>query len=135
MNDTLRNKFICLLAAVAMLISGMCLELPQTDSSFAYYASNANTRAMLLLEQDSPGHLPDSCTLRMLGQNNPQAISTIARRQNDRSSGRNNILHFLSDHISVRPDNLVRTGILLPATAITSHYHIIQFIHRGDGTK
>lgn len=135
MSQTLRKKIICLLATAAMLVCGMCLEVPRTDSWSVCPQSSVNSSAMLLLAQDTPAHLPDSCTLRMLGHGNSTAASDSTRRQYGKCFGRNLILSVLSDLFSARQDTFLKTGVLLPAATAASHYHIIQFIHHGDGAK
>lgn len=131
----MRNRLICLLTAVAMLISGMCFELPQADSYFACPDSCTNASAMLLLAQPSPGNLPDSCTLRMLGHSNIFSAPASLRRRYEEFSGRTLLLHIAADTFFCGPTLLNGAGMLFLAAATTSHHRIIRFIHLGDGQK
>lgn len=127
------NKMLCVIIAMFILVSGMCLEIPQADSFFACMDDSPTTSCI----SESKGiHSQYQLSSReTIGVRSTAFISSTSKRPVLRTVLRVSVIMFLAEIFLLKASNLQR--VAETAQAPETHYvtALLNYIHRQDGKK
>lgn len=128
-----RNSRLCYFLTVILLLSGMCFEHVEADSSFVY--PECSKTAAVLSSGGSVLTAVDSCTPEMLGHPDADTAISDARRPSGRTSFRSfQTILFLRNCFQGLIIILLTVGIGISIES-ASHTVIVSYIHKKDGKK
>lgn len=128
-----RNSMICYFVIAVLLLSGMCFDHIESDSSYAY--PECSKTADVFYSAGGVLTAVDSCTPKMLGQPDSDTVISDARRPAGRTSFRSSqIILFLRNYFQSLTMILLAVGIGISIES-ASHTVILMYIHKKDGKK
>lgn len=127
------DKILCIITAWFILLSGMCLEIPQADSLFACIDNNSSTSYISSPEGTLSQYKLSS--RETTGVRDTAFISSISRRPVLRTALRFSLIMFWAERFLLRTSNLQRA--VETVCAPKTHYFtaLLYYIHRQDGKK
>lgn len=135
--NTMRHmkKWICILFALAITISGMCFDTIKADSSF-YCIEQAGSSEIsyvsTVFEQNK-----DLCTCELLGIEKGQG--SIVTRGTYKTKNNSAKLFMVHSFAAILPENtFYKKEVInrfLCKNVISSLYNILCYIHHQDGSK
>ena len=129
------NYIICYILAVFMLLSGMCLESVEADSSFALQTAVQTTASI-----GSSNHeilCNESCTIEMLGIRGTSYAVSVAKRSNHRTDirFRASILLLCVEKCAQNFSNFHIAANAIQFPELYAKAVVLNFIHNQDGKK
>ncbi len=129
------NAIICYILAVVMLLSGMCLENVEADSSFAL-TQTAQTASMIR-SLDYEVLCNESCTIKMLGIRDTVYALNASRRTNYRTDirVRASVILFCVDKYTQNFSSFHAAVNAIQFPELYSKTAVLNYIHNQDGKK
>lgn len=140
MKYTLRKKWINCLLAIILLLSGICFDTIQADSSISYTQNADSTETCSLLPEDFTKTQQDICTSEQLKTITLRGAASQLNRYSLQNKGKSRLgtgiflsaLNILSENSNYYfKDVYIRAN----RTFLSCEAVIISYIHHQDGTK
>ena len=131
--NTRYNKILCVIIAMFIFVSGMCLEIPRADSSFVYNnsyfaASSAGSSVKPISQYEISGR-------ENLGFRNAAIISSTPKRPVLRTVLRIPFLFYLVESVLLRTSDLQRAVETIQSPETHYATALLYYIHQQDGKK
>lgn len=127
------NKLVCVIIALFILISGMCLEVPQADSFFACVDNNSITSCI----SSSRGSFSqyEISSRETTGVHSETFVSNISRRPILRAIVRVSSILSLAEIFLLKTSDI--QSVFDAVCVFETHYFtaLLNYIHRQDGKK
>lgn len=129
-------KILCFILVIFIVLSGMCIENIEADSSFAY-APMEETNSYIMTD-DAVISQAEPCTTEMLGVRNNAGIQRLASQFINQKRESKVSLNFLYSNIFFLHEKERR--FLISSKAITfcnqcQDELVVNYIHKSDGKK
>ena len=127
------DKMICVIIALFVLLSGMCLEIPQADSLFARMEKSYDSTYICA----SKGTLSqyELSSRETTGIRSTAFISDSSRKQDLRMTLRVSLILFLAEVFLLKLSNPQRAAETVCASETHFFTALLNYIHRQDGKK
>lgn len=127
------DKILCIITAWFILLSGMCLEVPQADSLFACIDNSSSTSYMSSPEGTLSQY--ELSSRETIGVRGTAFISSISRRPILRTTLRISLIMFWAEIFLLKTSNLQRAAETVCAPETHYFTALLNYIHRQDGKK
>ncbi len=124
---------LCLITALFILVSGMCLEIPRADSLFVCLDNNA--AASYLSSPEGILSQYELSSRETIGVRTTAFIESTAKRPNLRTILRFSMMLLWAEEILLKASNL---QLAVETTCAPETYYftaLLNYIHRQDGKK
>ena len=127
------NKILCLITALFILVSGMCMEIPQADSFFACIDNSPSTSYLSSPEGALSRY--ELSSRETIGVRSEAFVETTAKRPVLRTTFRGPLTLYLAELFLLKTSNIQLT--VETSCAPKTHYftELLNYIHKQDGKK
>ena len=127
------DKILCLITALFILVSGMCLEIPQAD--FLLACIDNSPSSSYFSSPESTLFQYELSSRETVGVRCETFVETTAKRPSLRTIFRFSLILFLAELVLLKTSNLQLAAET--ACAPETHYctALLNYIHRQDGKK
>ena len=131
----IRNrKMLCIITAVFMFLSGICLESTRANALFAY--PPVQTADGSITSINGTGMEEQLCTSEMLGVRMDAGLCQRINRMSAQKRGIGNALYVLcQDLFSARKQSCFISSLVFPFYYPCQDIFVINYIHQSDGKK
>ena len=133
MKQRVREQIICYFLAIILLVLGMCSEIIETDSYFAYHVSTQESNVIRSVDCISKGE--DFCTNSMISRNYETYLYKDYKRMAIRISFKITLLSFIAVAILQYLFYFGKTVYCYLHQLLNSHTVTVKYIHKQDGEK
>lgn len=127
------QKFICVIMAICMMFSGMCLNNTKADSLFERVAESTTTSYIDSLKQEGLNN--ESCTIEMLGVRNTVNILGTIKRSVEKWEGRTSLVLLCMEEMTSQLSNYHIATITMQFLEGHGRTVVLEYIHNQDGKK
>ena len=130
----MRNrKVLCIITAVVMFLSGICLESARANALFVYPSVQAIDGNIISV--NAPGMEEQLCTSEMLGVRMNVGLCQKINRMNAQR-GLGSVLYVLnSEMYSAGKESRFINSLVFPFYYPCQDIFVINYIHQSDGKK
>lgn len=129
-----KRKMLCIIAAVIVFLSGICLESTRANALFVY--PSVPVTDDYIASVDGSGMEEQLCTSDMLGVRLDAGLCQRIHRMHTQRRGIGNVLHVLyPDIFSVIKESRYSCFMAKQFCHLCQDVSVIKYIHQSDGKK